>query len=445
MKQILRYILLIITVFSFGKLFSQSLITAEFIQMDSICDGTTGIVKLSMYDNNYTNTQKVSHFRLMFEYDATVMQIENITTENTTLGNFKHFYPTSGQCIISDSLTIPTNFYVNPPSATTLIFIISFNGIKKNEGTAIRFISDSCYFKTEEEEKIDAICNDSLKIRVHSGHIKMEARQKDKPIGWGCSYEAKGQAKVTVWEGTPPYKYLWSAGMQNPLDPTQVGQLSEGEVTVRIIDGNGCLHDTTIMIETLRAPKIDWAYETLYSEMPEFAVKEHPIHFYVTNFDDGYNWEWKMYYTNIDTNIRDSLELGDRKNQTDFNYVFLIDNDYEVQLTARSLETGCDTSIVKMVKVDPAQLEFKNVVTPNNNRFKVLANGSQKLRDVFVSHVLIIQDRTGRKVYETKDFPDDGWDGGGCPNGTYYFILKAKSTRKEYKYQGTLVILGGNG
>jgi len=443
MKQGLKYILLIITVFSFGKIFSQSLITAKFVQIDSICENTAGTMRISMYDADTMKTQKVSCFKLMFEYDASLMRIENITPRNTILENFVASYPASGQCVIIDSLPIPINFYDSLQIG--LVFEISFNGLQQGTG-AVRFISDSCYFKTVEDENIAAVYRDSLDINVHPGFIEMTLAQ----IGWGCSYEDKGQAEVKITDGAPPYKYKWTDGMQNPSSPYQVGQLPEGEVGVRIIDVNGCLHDTTMMIESLRAPKIDWTYESTvmpdsYEPTPEFAVKEHPIRFYVTEFGDGYNWEWKIYYTNPDSNIRDSLDkdLGDRKNKTDFIYIFPVENDYEVQLTAQSLETGCDTVVIKTVKVEVAELKFNNLVTPGNNRFKIQANG-KALRDVFVSHTLIIQDRTGRRVYDTKDFPDDGWDGGGCPNGTYYFILKAKSTRKEYKYQGTLVILGGN-
>ncbi|MCL2040970.1 MAG: gliding motility-associated C-terminal domain-containing protein [Bacteroidales bacterium] len=447
MKQKLKYILLIITVLAFGRVFSQSLITAKFVQMDSICTGTKGVVRLAMYDNvsDATSAQDVSHFRLMFEFDADLMKIESVITENPVFGSFDLSYPVSGQCMIVDTLANPINFRVPSSEETALIFKITFNGLKQGVDT-LRFITDSCYFKTPEEENIAAFYHDLPDVNIHPGSISMTIAQ----TGIGCSYEEKGQAEVTILEGVSPYKYLWSDGMQNSFYPERVGQLSEGEVSVLITDGNGCRHDTSIMIKTWRAPEFDWTYETKYTAEEEFAVKEHPIRFYVTkegsdSTDYAYNWEWKMYYTNPDSGIRDSLDLGERKNQTDFDYIFLVDNDYEIQLSAQGRQYGCDTTVVKAVVVEPAQLEFKNLVTPGNNRFKIHANGSQKLRDVFVSHVLIIQDRTGRKVYETKDFPDDGWDGGGCPNGTYYFILKAKSTRKEYKYQGAVVILGGNG
>ena len=436
MKRGLKYILLIITVFSFERGFSQSLITATFIQADSICHGTTGIMKLAMSSNN--REQAVSDFKLMFEYDSTVMKIEDITTKHVALKNFKVFTPASGQRVIIDSLSNPINFF-DSLNQSSLVFEIAFIGVKQGVGQ-VRFISDSCYFKTKEETTIASFYQDSRDINVHAGFIQMTLEQ----TGKGCSYETKGQAEVKILEGVSPYKYRWSDGIQNTFYPNRVGQLPEGEVSIRITDGNGCLHDTTMMIETLRAPKINWTYETLYSETPEFAVKEHPIRFYVTEFGDGYNWEWKMYYINPNTNLRDSVNLGEKKNQTDFTHVFLLDNDYEIQLSAQSLVTGCDTTVMKPVTVEPAKLDFYDLVTPGSNRFKIKANSKQTLRDVFVSHSLIIQDRTGRKVYDTNNFPDDGWDGNGYPNGTYYFILKAKSTRKEYKYQGTLVILGGN-
>ena len=438
MKRGLKYILLIIIAFSCEKVFSQSLIMTGFIQVDSICEGTAGKMKLAMYSNNAD--QKVAHFRLMFEYDAALLEIKTITT-NALFENAEISYPATGQCMIVDTLAIPVNFQSDSLSVSALFFEISFTGRHQGTGQA-RFISDSCYFKTEEDENIAAFYQDSRDINIYPGFIEMTLTQTT----MGCSDKDEGAAEIIVTNGVPPYQYEWTAG--TPFNQSNLhlrDSLPGGELGIRIIDGNGCLHDTTMMIETLRAPEIDWTYETLYSETPEFAVKEHPIHFYVTDIGDGYNWQWKIYYPNPDSGIRDSLDLGDRKNQTDFNYVFLVDNDYEVWLSAQSLVTGCDTTVIKEIKVEPAQLEFNNLITPGSNRFKVNANGDQKLRDVFVSHVLIIQDRTGRKVYETKDFPDDGWDGGGCPNGTYYFILKAKSTRKEYKYQGTLVILGGKG
>ena len=444
MKQGLKYILLIIIAFSFENAFSQSFITAGFIQADSICEGTMGKMKLAMFSNNAD--QKVAHFRLMFEYDAALLEIKEMTT-NALFENAEISYPAAGQCMIIDTLAIPVNFQFESLDGTALVFEIVFNGLHQGIGQA-RFVSDSCYFKTEEDENIADFYQDSRDINIHPGFIEMTLTQ----TGIGCFDEDKGQAEITITAGVSPYQYEWTEGNPYPFYPSTPNlrdSLPGGEVNIRIIDGNGCLHDTLMMVETLRAAEFDWTYETQtsgYPPTPEFAVKERPIHFYVNQDDgNGYNWLWKIYYTNPDSNIRDSLDLGDRKNQTDFNYVFLVENDYEVHLSAYHRTTGCDTLVIKDVKVDIAELEFKNLVTPNDNRFKISAKGgNQKLRDIFVSHVLVIQDRTGRKVYETKDFPDDGWDGGGCPNGTYYYILKAKSTRKEYKYQGTLVILGGN-
>ena len=441
MKRGLKYILLIIIAFSFGKAFSQSFITAGLLQVDSICEGTTGKMKLAMYSNNAD--QRVAYFRLMFEYDAALLEIKEITP-TLLFANAAISYPATGQCLIVDTLEVPVNFYAAGFDSTTLVFEIAFNGLYQGIGQA-RFISDSCYFKTEDDVKIADFYQDSHDINIHPGFIEMILTQ----TAMGCSDQDEGAAEITITAGVPPYKYEWTAGTPFNQSNLHIREtLPGGDVGIRIIDGNGCLYDTLMTIETKRAAEFDWTYETLTSGYPpvsEFAVKEHPIHFYVNKDDgNGWNWLWKMYYTDPKSGARDSLELGERKNQTDFNYVFLVENDYEVHLSANHRTTGCDTTVIKDVTVEIADLTFNNLVTPNDNRFKIKANSNQKLRDVFVSHVLVIQDRTGRKVYETKDFPDDGWDGGGCPNGTYYYILKAKSTRKEYKYQGTLVILGGN-
>jgi len=446
MKQILKYILLIISIFYFGNVFSQSLITAKFSQVDSICDGTKGIVKIAMYDIDSIHRVKVSHYRLMFEYDADLMEIKEITTKHASLENFIISYPYAGQCIILDTLTTPFNFYVKDPKETALLFEISLTGRKMGQGS-FRFINDSCYFKTKEDEIIESVCNDTLDINVHSGKITMDLKQ----TVWGCSYQNKGQAEVTVYDGTPPYKYIWSE--ESPIfspEPYKIGQLLGGELGLTIIDGNGCRHDTMLMIETNPAPNIELSWE------PEVIVIEKPIRFEAKDMaskqgkdDFAMSWKWELYYTDASKINTDTINLWEKhkeewRNQNTIEHVFLEEGDYEIWLTATGQTHRCDTIIIVPIKVEIALPEVKNLVTPGNNRFKISFNGDQKIRDVFVSHTLIIQDRTGRKVYETKDFPDDGWDGGGCPNGTYYYILKAKSTRKEYKYQGALVILGGN-
>jgi len=447
MKQKLKYILLIIIVFSFGNMFSQSLITAKFTQVDSICDGTKGIVKIAMYDIDSIHRQKVSHYRLMFEYDADLMEIKDITTKHASLENFDISYPVAGQCVILDTLTAPFNFYVKNSEETALLFEISLTGRGIGQGN-FHFINDSCYFKTEEDEIIASICSDTLDINVHRGFISMFPRQTAK----GCSYENKGQAEVTVYDGTPPYKYIWSEEIPFfSTEPHRIGQLFGGELGLIIIDGNGCRYDTTLIIETNPAPNIELSWE------PEVIVIEKPIRFEAKDMassqdKDDYvmSWKWELYYTDASKTSTDTINLWEKfkeewRNQTAIEYVFLEEGDYEIWLTATGQKHRCDTTIIEQIKVEIAEPTVKNLVTPGNNRFKISFNGDQKIRDVFVSHTLIIQDRTGRKVYETKDFPDDGWDGGGCPNGTYYYILKAKSTRKEYKYQGVLVILGGNG
>lgn len=423
-----KYILLIISFLSFGELFSQSLITAKFHQTDTICEGTSGRMRLYMY--NSTQDQKVAVLRLYFNYDHLDMKIDDITSEQDFLTtNMTITYPEPGFCCILDTLTTPNNFYNAAQIENQNIgFNIKFEGLKEGV-TSIAFVEDSCYFRTEEEEPILAFYHRSPDIRVHPGYIRIAMEQ----TGIGCSYENKGRVVAQVLDGVGDYEYKWSSGKSFANLPMEVGELEGGELTLTVKDGNGCLHDTTMTVDVLPAPKIAWDYE------PQPAVIEHPIKFFATEFVDASNWFWKFLSPD-----KDSIDLKENARKQEFNWIFYEDGDYEISLTATGIN-GCDTTVTETINVLPPQLEFKNLVTPNGNKFRILLQDQSDvtLDQIFVSHQVLIYDRNGRKVYDTNNFSHDGWDGKGCPNGSYIFVLKGRSTRKEYIYRGSLVILGG--
>lgn len=86
------------------------------------------------------------------------------------------------------------------------------------------------------------------------------------------------------------------------------------------------------------------------------------------------------------------------------------------------------------------QLIIPNVFTPNgdqaNDIFFITSNG-------LTEYNLTIVNRWGNTVFETED-PNEGWDGtsGGelCADGTYFYILKAKSATKEYNKHGHITL-----
>lgn len=86
------------------------------------------------------------------------------------------------------------------------------------------------------------------------------------------------------------------------------------------------------------------------------------------------------------------------------------------------------------------QLIIPNVFTPNgdeaNDLFFITSNG-------LTEYNLTIVNRWGNTVFESED-PNEGWDGtsGGelCADGTYFYILKAKSASKEYNKHGHITL-----
>lgn len=87
-----------------------------------------------------------------------------------------------------------------------------------------------------------------------------------------------------------------------------------------------------------------------------------------------------------------------------------------------------------------AELTFPNVFTPNgdglNEYFKVGA-----LETYTGGAELYIYNRWGNQVYASKDYKND-WNGNGLNEGTYYYLLRVKTSSEETKsYKGWVEIL----
>ncbi|MDR0364335.1 MAG: gliding motility-associated C-terminal domain-containing protein [Bacteroidales bacterium] len=428
MKYFFKYILLIISFLCFGEMYAQSLITAKFYQNDTICEGSSGLIRLYMYNSN--KDQSVSNLKLTFKYDPAYLQLKRVIPLTVFADSQMEIaYPEPGICTIVDTLRMDNNFYYeNPDEIRSVAFDLEFEG-NATGTTHIEFVDTACYFKTLEDELILSFYNNSPDIRIQPGYIKIVMEQ----TGIGCSYETKGRVIADVIEGVEKFEYKWSRGKTFANLPNEAGELEGGELILTVKDGNGCLYDTTMIVEVLPAPEISWEYA------PDPAVIEYPIDFYATDVMDASNWFWTFVSPDKDT-----IDLGEHARKQEFSWVFWKDGDYEISLTATGMN-GCDTTVTETVSILPPQLEFKNLVTPNGNRFRILLQQAIEtpLTDIFISHQVLIYDRTGRKVYETDNFTHDGWDGKGCPNGSYFFVLKGRSARKEYVYKGSLVILGG--
>lgn len=88
------------------------------------------------------------------------------------------------------------------------------------------------------------------------------------------------------------------------------------------------------------------------------------------------------------------------------------------------------------------ELEVPNVFTPNNDGdndyFIVNSKGLTEFN-------MVIVNRWGNVVFESND-ATQGWDGkydsNPCTEGTYFYLINAKSNSKEYQKQGHLTLIG---
>jgi gliding motility-associated-like protein len=106
----------------------------------------------------------------------------------------------------------------------------------------------------------------------------------------------------------------------------------------------------------------------------------------------------------------------------------------------------CTDSVMKIIRVEiPSKLEVPNIFTPNgdkvNDVFRLIGSSLNEI-------TATIYDRWGNKVYDvTSETGNIGWDGKNlqgkdCPDGTYFYIIKAKGDDgKEFEQKGNVTLL----
>jgi gliding motility-associated-like protein len=158
--------------------------------------------------------------------------------------------------------------------------------------------------------------------------------------------------------------------------------------------------------------------------------------------------------TTIGVKVKDSVSFL-VKTDNDLTGVAQIENIATISTADTSRQTGiCDPSAdatctdspapaVILVENKPVNLElvFPNVFTPNgdglNEYFKI--GGLES----YTAPELYVYNRWGSQVYASTDYHND-WDGNGgkLNEGTYYYVLKVKTSSDEEKlYKGWVQIL----
>ncbi|MDD4847465.1 MAG: gliding motility-associated C-terminal domain-containing protein [Bacteroidales bacterium] len=424
-KNLFRFIILIFTFIAFFFPAKSQHFAAKVDTAGVLCESTFNDVFFNIQQITPEQTLRLYGFRFVILYDHHHVTFDSISYVH---GAFRDSLMYEA---VEDTVFLQVNSIANPnPFDSGTLFKICFTGVERGL-TQIGFVESDCYILAENETSV-TMEFEPIKLLVYQGYIDAFLEQTN----WGCSYENKGQAYISILDGIPPYQYEWKTSFIQR--DTFAQGLSGGTQHVWVTDGNRCKYDQTIEIGVLPAPKFEWEMT------PDPAVIEKLIKFNVTDPGDGMNWYWEIVKSGGQDTIRcddDDVDLLSCNTSTE--YIFYEAGEYIVKLSANNAD-ACDTTIEKVITVLPIELEFKNVITPDRNRFKIQISGKEDipLSDVFSEHELIVYNRVGKVVYKTTDFSHEGWDGDNLGDGTYYYVLKAETLKDKYYYRGNLVILG---
>ncbi len=269
------------------------------------------------------------------------------------------------------------------------------------------------------------------------------------------------KATATGEFGPDEYHYFWNVPPLHisPNDSSvAIGLKAYQKYNIKVIDKHGCIERDTFTTRGYYNPMV------MINPDPDTAYIENPhIKFTFDNLSKDsiqiYNYFWDFGDNTETSTLPDPIHT----------YSDTVSKEYIVNLTVFN-EQGCDTVFDTVVFIQPVTLNIPNVFTPNgdgkNEVFEITVGGgtdagngdnetggfksfeetnpnAKPLNTYFERTHLIVLNRFGNKVYESKNYQND-WDGGNLPDGTYYYILKCFGYHKEYKYKGSVMIFTGS-
>ncbi|MFN5459536.1 MAG: gliding motility-associated C-terminal domain-containing protein [Bacteroidota bacterium] len=229
------------------------------------------------------------------------------------------------------------------------------------------------------------------------------------PIDISC-VNPFGSISTLVSGGTPSYSFNWS--------PSGIGQnpsgLAAGNYTVTVTDANNCSITETVTVGTTAS-----AITASFTSNPTTGTAPLQVSFTNTSTNAN-NYIW-------------SFGNGSTSSQQNDNTTYTTPGTYTVIMIASNTAGCVDTATATITVLDDFSILVPNIFTPNgdgiNDVFFIPSSG--------LSNLLVqIYDRWGLKLYEITS-PSGSWNGGSSPEGTYYYILSAKSTGgKEVSQSG---------
>ncbi len=347
-------------------------------------------------------------------------------------GNYTVTVTDANNCIYSDIAI------VNEPSNTIQIDAIIIDSVKCkgfNDGAiTIRasqgttpytvYLGDSTYnlYNSANDYKLENIAAGLVHINVTDANGCQVDSTVSIPepdtinfnfsiVDADCYGSADGEVSLSVYGGTPDYKYFWSNGQTSE----SISNLLANTYNVVISDANNCLVEGSVKVN--QPENIE-----TYIYISEVSCKDNDdgfIELTVKGGVPGYSYLWS-------------------NNNTSSAIYELLPGKYIVEITDNNGCTKIDTIHVNFINIEC--ISPPTVFTPDGDGINdtwVL----DKL-DIYTNAIVQIYNNTGRLLYETKGsyIPWNGMNNGNSlPSATYYYIIDLQNNSPAYT--GTITIL----
>jgi PKD repeat protein len=403
------------------------------------------------------NLELIKAFELQLKFDSTLLQLD------TSLHHHPDF--------------VSNNFGINVESSNDTIFInYSGDGVNLDEGLLLSLVFSERAEGTAAFSWIEANCKytNALNLQIDSDYsvdsnielpfstdVEFDFEQfqigcRDDSENGGC----KAQAVVRLLGGEKPYQYHWYDRF-NQKDSIAHG-LCEDPITIVVTDASGCKYADLfdpVVYPAIHPDDIDdfvieYSPEEIFITRPlvEFSINPGgtSIEKYEWNFNDGSDNKYTQYVDHVYDTV----------------------GNYMVQLTTENID-GCDTTISETIEIKELNFCIPNVFTPNGDGvndtwiFNLITSGSggssgdddlkatglldeEKcsgedliFADHFKSTELVVFNRNGNRVFDCTNCTDN-WDGGGLPDGVYFYVFTWVGEYSNGQEQGNVTILGSS-
>lgn len=369
----------------------------------------------------------VDSFNLVFDYDPEVLSYSGFEDIHPSLfeGNFNIDHLT-GRVTMTFTDAVP--------------LILGDEMLLAFRFTAIQGSTSLAWDQSQSAYYLDGVLQDSEFFNGSASvfpEINISLVQIPEEV---CPGSFDASVIATITGGTPPYTYQWIGSPIQVLSDSIARNLStDGSYTLSITDAEGCVHDTTFAVETMKLNEIE------ISASPDTVFISNPtITFTAENLSDPFitNYFWRFgdgdsintpnpTVPHIYFNAQEFAKEGGQE--------------YEITLTVTN-EFGCDTTLTYTMLLREAPVFIPNVFTPNgdgaNDEFKIVRedDNDKIINEEYLRLELVVFNRWGKKIYSSDNYRSD-WDGGNASDGVYFYVLNAIGFYKIDVYKGAVHIL----